>query len=60
MHVRVQKHSAESVARALVRMARGTRREIVLSPEARLMTVLNWLAPGILDRILARVLVGKA
>jgi short-subunit dehydrogenase len=60
MHVRVQKHSAESVARALVRMARGTRREIVLSPEAKLMTVLNWLAPGILDRILARVLVGKA
>jgi short-subunit dehydrogenase len=59
IRVRVQKHSAESVARALVRMARGTRREIVLSPEAKLMTVLDRLAPGILDRILARVLVGK-
>jgi short-subunit dehydrogenase len=60
IHVRVQKHSAESVARAMVRMARGTRREIVLSPEAKLMNVLNRLAPGILDRILAKVLVGKA
>jgi len=59
IRVRVQKHSAESVARALVRMARSTRREIVLSPEAKLMNVLNRLAPGILDRILARVLVGK-
>jgi short-subunit dehydrogenase len=60
IRVRVQKHSAESVARALVRMARGTRREIVLSPEAKLMNVFNRLAPGILDRILAKVLVGKA
>jgi short-subunit dehydrogenase len=60
IRVRVQKHSPESVARALVRMARGTRREIVLSPEAKLMNVMNRLAPGILDRILAKVLVGKA
>ena len=59
IRVRVQKHSPESVARALVRMARGTRREIVLSPEAKLMNVLNRLAPGMLDRILAKVLVGK-
>ena len=59
IHVRVQKHSPESVARALVRMARGTRREIVLSPEAKLMNVMNRLAPGVLDRILAKVLVGK-
>jgi short-subunit dehydrogenase len=57
--VRVQKHSAESVARALVRMARGTRREIVLSPEAKLMNVMNRLAPGITDWILAKVLVRK-
>lgn len=60
IHVRVQKHSAESVARALVRMARGTRREMVLSPEAKLMNVMNRLAPGILDWILAKLLVGKA
>jgi len=58
--VRIQRHSAESVGRALVRMARSTRRELVLSPEAKLMAFLNWLAPGILDRILAKVLVRKA
>ena len=58
--VRVQRHSAESVARALVRMARSKRREVVLSPEAKLMVVLDHLVPGILDRILAKVLVKKA
>jgi hypothetical protein len=40
-------------------MARSRRREIVLSPEAKLMTGINWLAPGILDWILAKVLVKK-
>jgi short-subunit dehydrogenase len=58
--VRVQRHAPESVARALCRMARSTRREIVLSPEAKLMNVMNHVAPGILDRILAKVLVRKA
>lgn len=58
--VRVQKHSADSVARALVRMARSRRREVVLSPEAKLMVVVNWLAPGILDRILAKILVRRS
>ena len=57
--VRVQRHSPESVSRALVRMARSTRREIVLSPEAKLMNLMNRVAPGILDRILAKVLVRK-
>lgn len=57
--VRVQTHSAESVGRALVRMARSTRREAVLSPEAKLMVVMNALAPGILDRILAKLLVRR-
>jgi short-subunit dehydrogenase len=57
--VRVQKHSAESVARALVRMARSRRREIVLSSEGKLMLVLNWLSPGGLDWILSKVLVKK-
>lgn len=60
VNVRVQKHSAESVAKALVRMARSNRREVVLSPEAKLMTVINWAAPGILDRILAKVLIRKS
>jgi short-subunit dehydrogenase len=58
--VRVQKHSAESVGRALVRMARWTRREMVLSPEAKLMTVLNTLVPGFLDWVLAKILIRKA
>ena len=60
LKVRVQKHSAESVARALVRRARGTRREIVLSAEGKLMNAVNRIAPGILDRILAKALVRKA
>ena len=55
--VRVQRHSAESVATAIVRMARSRRREMVLSPEAKLMVFFNVIAPGLLDRILARVLV---
>ena len=59
VNVRLQKHSAESVAKALLRMARSTRREMVLSPEAKLMTVLNWLSPGLLDWILAKTLVRK-
>jgi short-subunit dehydrogenase len=58
--VRVQRHSAESVARALVRMARSTRREMILSPEAKLMNVLNWIAPAFLDWILAKALVRKS
>ena len=58
-NVRIQQHSAESVASVLVGMARSTRREIVLSPEAKLMNVMNRLAPGILDWILAKTLVGK-
>ena len=59
VNVRVQKHSPESVARALCRMARGTRREIILSPEGKFMNGMNRLAPGILDWILAKVLVRK-
>ena len=56
-NVRVQKHSAESVARALVRMARSRRREMILSPEGKLMNAVNRLAPGLLDWILAKALV---
>ncbi len=59
-NVRVQRHSAESVAVALVRMARSARREMILSPEGKLMNAVNVLATGILDRILAKVLVRKA
>jgi short-subunit dehydrogenase len=59
-NVRVQKHSAESVARGLVRMALSRRREIVLSPEGKFMNVVNRLAPGVLDWVLAKALVKKA
>lgn len=59
IRVRVQKHSADSVARALVKMARSRRRERVLSPEGKLMLVLNWLSPGGLDWVLSKVLVRK-
>lgn len=56
---RVQKHSADSVARAIVRMAGSRRREIVLSPEGKFMAILNRWAPALLDRILWRALVRK-
>jgi short-subunit dehydrogenase len=54
--VRPRTHSARSVAEALVRMATSRRKELVLSAEARLMARLNCFAPGLLDRILARML----
>lgn len=58
-NVRLQRHTAESVAAAMVRMARSTRREVVLSAEAKLMNAMNRLAPGFLDWILGKVLVKK-
>jgi short-subunit dehydrogenase len=57
--VRVQRHTPESVAAALVRMARSTRREVVLSVEGKFMNWANRLAPGLLDIILAKALVKK-
>lgn len=57
--VRVQRHSSESVARAIVRMAGSRRREMVLSPEGKFLAVVSRLAPGLVDRVLARALVGK-
>jgi len=57
--VRVQKHTPESVARATVRMARSTRREVVLSPEGKLMVVMNWISPRFMDWVLAKALVKK-
>ncbi len=53
---RVARHSAESVALALVKMARSRRREMVLSAEAKLMAFANKFVPGIVDRVLARAL----
>lgn len=56
---RLAMHSAESVARALVRMARSGRRRMVLSAEGKLMLVASTIAPGLLDRLMARVLVAR-
>lgn len=53
---RVQFHTPESVARAIVSMARSRRRERILSPEGKLMLLLNAIAPGFMDWILAKVL----
>ena len=54
--VRPRTHSVESVADAIVRMAGSRRRELILGAEARLMARLNYFAPGLLDRLLARML----
>ncbi len=54
--VRPRTHPPESVARAIVRMAGSNRRESVLGIEAKLLVLGNAIAPGLVDRILARVL----
>ncbi len=56
---RLQRHSAESVAKAIVSMAGSRRREMILSIEGKVMNVINRLAPGLMDRILARMLASK-
>jgi short-subunit dehydrogenase len=53
---RLRRHSAESVADAIVRMARTGKREMVLSSEGKLMNWINRISPGLMDRILARAL----
>ena len=57
--VRVATHTPESVATAIVRMARNDRREVVLSAEAKAMSFVEKFAPGLLDVILHRALVRK-
>jgi len=56
---RVAKHSAESVARAIVGMADSRRREMVLSAEGKLMATLNKFVPGLVDRLLARAMMRR-
>lgn len=55
-HKRPRSHGADTVARAVVEMAASRRREIVLSPEARLLVLASALFPGLVDRLLARAL----
>jgi short-subunit dehydrogenase len=54
--VRPRTHSAESVARAIVRMADSRRREIILGAEAKLLAFADTLAPGLVDWFLASAL----
>jgi short-subunit dehydrogenase len=57
--VRPRQHSADSVARAIVRMATSRRREIVLGVEAKLLVLADTLFPTLVDRLLARMLTRK-
>lgn len=54
--VRRRWHSADSVARAILRMAGSRRREIVLGYDAKLLNLANHVAPGLVDRMLSRLL----
>jgi short-subunit dehydrogenase len=53
---RLRRRSAESVARAIVRMAGSRRREVVLGWDSKLFVLASRLAPGVVDRALERVL----
>ena len=54
--VRPRKHSAESVAEAIVKMAGSNRREVVLGLEAKAMRWADAVAPGFIDALLAHIL----
>jgi short-subunit dehydrogenase len=56
---RPRRHSAESVADAIVTMARSRKREKILSAEAKLLHLANTVTPGLVDRLLARMLKNK-
>jgi hypothetical protein len=47
------------VARAIVSAAAGRRRERVLGLESKLLVAADTLAPALVDRLLARVLVRR-
>jgi short-subunit dehydrogenase len=55
---RLRRHSAESVAEAIVRMAESRRREVLLGLEAKLLHWASVLVPGFVDRLLAKKLRG--
>jgi len=57
--VRPREQSAETVARAIVRMARSRRREMVLSVEARFMVFVDHIAPKLVDAVLTRMMLGR-
>lgn len=55
-YTRLARRPPESVARAILKMARSRRRETVLTPEGKLLAWVDLLAPGLVDRVLARFL----
>jgi len=58
--IRPRTHTAESVARLIVRMADSRRREVVIGVEAKLLALVDAVAPGFVDWFLARVLTRKS
>ncbi len=50
------RRSAEYAARAIVCMAGSRRREMILGAEAKALTFVDTLAPGLIDWLLARML----
>ena len=57
--VRVQLHTPESVAAALVRMSRSKRREMILSVEGTFMNLASRVSPAFMDWVLYKTLVRK-
>ncbi len=58
--VRLRRHRAESVADAIVALARSRRRKHVLTIEGKLLAWAGRFAPGLVDRLLARTLRSNA
>jgi short-subunit dehydrogenase len=58
-NIRPGRHTAESVATAIVKMAGSRRREIVLTTEGKALAWGNVLFPGLVDRLLSRLLVKR-
>jgi short-subunit dehydrogenase len=57
---RPRTHTAESVARAIVRMARSKRREKILSFEGKLLAVADAIAPRLVDALLHRMMTRRS
>ena len=57
---RPRRHTPESVARAIVRMARSKRREAILSFEGKLLVFANAIAPRLIDALLHRMMTRRS
>jgi len=56
--VRPRRHSAAAVAEIIVSMAGSRRREVVIGVESKLLAMASRIVPGLVDRLLARMLRG--